>query len=200
MRTTGKQYPSASEKNFRELESLREHNDALAILRGYLDTAIPNAAATQKEGWAVSCLPTTNRTAEERRLFTVNVGAIETCYLRRLAANDGSLLSDTVFVTQSILEQAAGRPVALLQDQYDVLDFATPVHRAAGGDAVAVSWFDYDISLDQFTELPLGAAARDLVNRLTAAGPCNYARYHNPWLAQAALSLTPDLASQPNPA
>lgn len=196
MPTSGKQYPSASEKNFRELESLPEHDDAVAILREYLDTAIANAAATQQEAWAVSCLPTTNRTAESRRLFTVNVGAIETYYLCLVKDEEyGPLLSGTVFVTQSILEKAAGRPVALLQDQYDALEFETPVHRAAGGDAVAVSWIDDDISLDQFAELPLDAAARDLADRLAAAGPCNYARYHNPWLAQAALSLTPDLAS-----
>ncbi|MDV6286650.1 hypothetical protein [Rhodococcus jostii] len=195
MPTSGQQYPSASEKNFRELEALSEHDEAVAILREYLDTAIPNAAAMQQEAWAVSCVPTTNRTGESRRLFTVNVGAIETYYLCLVKDEDGPLLSGTGFVTQSILEKAAGRPVALLQDQYDALDFETPVHRAAGGDAVAVSWIDDDISVDQFAELLLDAAARDLAERLAAAGPCNYARYHNPWLAQAALSLTPDLAS-----
>ncbi|ABH00947.1 conserved hypothetical protein (plasmid) [Rhodococcus jostii RHA1] len=195
MHTTGQRYPSASEENFRQLESMPEYDAAVEILREYLDTAVPNAAATQQDTWSVSCLPTTNRTAEDRRLFTVNVGAIETYYLRLLTDDDGPLLSGTVFVTQSVLEKAAGRPVAVLKDQYDALDFVTPVHRAAGGDAVAVSWISYDISLDQFAELPLDTAARDLADRLTAAGPCTYARYHNPWLAQAALSLTPDLVS-----
>jgi hypothetical protein len=139
MPTTAKHYPSASEKNFRQLESLPGYDDALDILRDYLDIALPNAAATQQEAWAVSCLPTTNRTADDRRLFTLNVGAIETCYLRLLTDDEGPLLSGTLFVTQSVLERDAGHSVATLQNRYDALDFVTPVHPAAGGDAVALS-------------------------------------------------------------
>lgn len=181
--------PSASEENFRQLESVGEFLDVYVdLIAFYLDAAFDDPASAEVERWTLSCLPSTNGGA---RGFTLNIGPMEVMYAAAPPEEGDDLESlwVCVYVSTSALEEHAQMSLAMLQDEYPALEFRASSLASAGGDAavVAVELLDVD-SEEQFTSLiDDPRLLRDLADRLVAKGKGPYEQYHNRWFAQAVL-------------
>lgn len=186
--------PSASEANFRELESRDGFLDVyLDLIAFYLDAAFDDPAAAEVERWTLSCLPSTNGGA---RGFTLNIGPLEVMYADA-PPTDGEDLDElcvSVYVSASELEDRVGLPAAMLTDEFPALGFHLSGAVSAGGDAVVVTVDLFDeASEEQFTRLiddPI--LLRELADRLVQRGKGPYAQYHNRWFARAVLDRLRD--------
>lgn len=158
-------------------------DQVVAANRAYLRAAVPEPSGTERDHWALSCLP---RTGSGRRLSTVNMKRMETFVLLRPEEADGD---DDVWgfmiVRESVLHRYAGSEQGI-EEQYPHLEFdRSRPYQDAGADQVRIlGWYD-DLA-DALAQEPFAAAARELAAPLLE-GTTNNARHHNYQLADAVL-------------
>ncbi|GAF48287.1 hypothetical protein [Rhodococcus wratislaviensis] len=182
-------YPSATEENYSKLKTTHDLNLAVQVARSYLDAAIAHPQDTIVTGWSISCLPATG--AAGRRLFTINVGAVEGAYMGTIIEGgvvDGYIM--TVYVDRHTLEKATGQSLAELERQFaDAVIFDKATHAMFKGRAISLTTEVFESEPAFPDELPWQAAAAALADQLMNESNCLYARYHNQWLAEAVLRM-----------
>ncbi|MFE7423659.1 hypothetical protein [Rhodococcus sp. NPDC057529] len=171
-------YPSATEDNYFRLKESYDLELAVAVARTYLDAAIAHPKDTIDVGWSISCLPSTGA---GRRLFTVNVGAVEGACMSTIIENgvvDGYIM--TVYVDRRTLEAASGQALAELERRFenDVF-FDNATHAMFKGRAVSLSTEVFVSSPGFPPGLPWQRAAAALADQLLDESKCLYSRYHN---------------------
>lgn len=181
-------YPSATEDNYFRLKESYDLGLAVAVARSYLHAAIAHPKDTIADGWSISCLPSTGA---GRRLFTINVGAVEGAYMSTIIENgvvDGYIM--TVYVDRRTLERASGQSLAELKRRFeDDVFFDSATHAAFKGRAVSLSTEVFASNAAFPADLPWQQAAAALADQLLNESKCIYTRYHNQWLSEDVLSL-----------
>lgn len=71
-----------SNKKFEELRKQPGWEDILRSLSAYVAYVIPYPHLTEKKIWTVTAMPSTNRTAVDRRVATLSINNVEMLYLR----------------------------------------------------------------------------------------------------------------------
>ena len=182
--------PAASEANFKRLQADPFFDVVVDLIGGYLASAFDDPAAVEVDQWTLSCLPTTNQTAERERLFTLNIGPMEVLYVERYTEDDETVDFRTVlFTSLSALQRSTGYSLDGLALAKPLLRFKQTEHASADGDGVLIDFFLSDEGADdQFFELPLDETTiRPLAERLVSKGRGPYAKFHNRFLAQHVL-------------
>ncbi|WP_430335049.1 hypothetical protein [Rhodococcus sp. ACT016] len=184
--------PSATEANFKLLQTEPFFEVVVDLVAGYLASAFDDPAAVEVDEWTLSCLPTTNKTAERERLFTLNVGPMEVLYVERYTENGETVDFRTVLYTSlSALMRRTRYSLDGLAMANPLLRFKETELASADGDGVLIDWFLSDEGADdQFFELPLDETTiAPLAERLVSKGRGPYAQYHNRWFAQHVLDV-----------
>ncbi|GGK40503.1 hypothetical protein [Nocardia camponoti] len=172
---------SASEANFLALQQDPFFEPAADLIADYLTDAFDKPASGEVDRWTLSALPSTNRTAERERLFTLNVGPMEVLFVERFL-EDGEIVDYRValYVSASALTATTSRTIDELRNTLPLLRFEPSGLASADGDGVLIDWFVSDEGADdQFFTLPLAAAIRPLADHLVTKGRGPYAQYHN---------------------
>ncbi|WP_245663567.1 hypothetical protein [Nocardia inohanensis] len=141
--------PAASDENFAELQQDPFFAPAADLIAGYLVDAFDDPASEELYRWTLSALPTTNKTAERERLFTLNLGPMEVLFVERFL--DGKGVVDyriAIYMTESALTEATSRTLDQLGNTLPLLRFHRTEMAAAGGDGVIVDWFLSDEGAD----------------------------------------------------
>lgn len=174
-------HPAASDANFVELQRDPFFEVAVDLIADYLGDAFADPAGGEVDRWTLSALPSTGRTPERERLFTLNIGPMEVLYVERFL--DGDEIEDyriALYVSRSALTDATSHGLEGLAIRYPLLRFAPTGMASAGGDGVVVDWFVSDAGADdQFFDLPLPTPIRTLADHLATKGRGPYAQYHN---------------------
>ncbi|WP_433608906.1 hypothetical protein [Prescottella agglutinans] len=184
--------PAATEANFKLLQTDPFFDVVVDLIAGYLASAFDDPAAVEVDEWTLSCLPTTNKTAERERLFTLNIGPMEVLYVERYTENRETVDFRTVLYTSlSALMRSTGYSLDGLAMANPLLRFKQTELASAEGDGVLIDWFLSDEGADdQFFELPLDETTiRPLAERLVSKGRGPYAQYHNRAFAQHVLDV-----------
>lgn len=182
--------PAATQANFDLLKSDPFFEVVVDLVAGYLASAFDDPAACEVDQWTLSCLPTTNKTAERERLFTLAVGALEVLYVERYTENGETVDFRTVlFTSHSALMRSTGYSLDGLTMAHPLLRFRKTDDASADGDGVLIDWFLSDEGADdQFFQLPLDETTiRPLAEVLVSKGRGPYAQYHNRFFAQSVL-------------
>ncbi|MDH6282271.1 hypothetical protein [Prescottella agglutinans] len=183
-------HPAATEANFKLLQTDPFFDVVVDLIAGYLASAFDDPAGSEVDEWTLSCLPTTNKTAERERLFTLNIGPMEVLYVERYTENGETVDFRTVlFTSLSALMRSTGYSLDGLVMANPLLRFKQTEHTSAGGDGVLIDWFLSDEGADdQFFELPLDETTiRPLAEQLVEEGRGPFAQYHNRSFAQYVL-------------
>ena len=180
-------YPSATEENYAKLKDTHDLTLAVKVARSYVGAAIAQPEDTVVTGWSISCLPATG--AAGRRLFTINVGAVEGAYMGTIVEGgvvDGYIM--TVYVDRDTLEKLTGQSLPELKRRFaDDVFFDQATHAMFKGHAISLTTevFESDVAFP--AGLPWQPAAAALADQLLDESNCLYARYHNRWLAEDVL-------------
>ncbi|MEU3452884.1 hypothetical protein ABZ671_04685 [Micromonospora sp. NPDC006766] len=160
---------------FRALADGRWFDQVVAANRAYLSAAVPEPSATERDHWALSCLP---KTGSGQRLSTVNMKRMETfVLLQPEEADSGDDAWGFLVVRESVLHRYAG-PGQSVEQQHPHLEFdRSRPYQDAGTDQVRIlGW--YDELIDALAQEPFATAARELAAPLLS-GTTNHARHHN---------------------
>lgn len=185
-------HPAATDANFELLQTDPFFDVVVDLIAGYLASAFDDPASGEVDEWTLSCLPTTNKTAERERLFTLNVGPMEVLYVERYTENGETVDFRTVLYTSlSALQRSTGYSLDGLALANPLLRFKKTDNATADGDGVLIDWFLSDEGADeQFFELPLDETTiRPLAQALVGKGRGPYAQYHNRSFAQHVLDV-----------
>ncbi|MFU8851511.1 hypothetical protein ACNAW0_11090 [Micromonospora sp. SL1-18] len=158
-------------------------DQVVAANRAYLAAAVPEPIATERDHWALSCLPKTN---SGRRLSTVNMKRMETFVLLRPEEADGADdVGGFMVVRASVLHRYA-RSRQSVEEQHPHLEFdRSRPYQDAGADQVRI-WGWYDELIDALAQESFATAAREFAAALLV-GTTNNARHHNYQLADQVL-------------
>ncbi|MFC9515771.1 hypothetical protein ACFTSD_08605 [Nocardiaceae bacterium NPDC056970] len=185
-------HPAATDASFKLLQTDPFFDVVVDLIAGYLASAFDDPAAVEVDGWTLSCLPTTNKTADRERLFTLNIGPMEVLYVERYTENGETVDFRTVlFTSLSALQRTTGYSLDGLTLANPLLRFKQTEHASADGDGVLIDWFLSDEGADeQFFELPLDdTTIRPLAELLVSKGRGPFAQYHNRAFAQHVLDV-----------
>lgn len=185
-------HPAATDANFKLLQTDPFFDVVVDLIAGYLASAFDDPAAVEVDEWTLSCLPTTNKTADRERLFTLSIGPMEVLYVERYTENGETVDFRTVlFTSLSALQRSTGYSLDGLTLANPLLRFKQTEHASADGDGVLIDWFLSDEGADeQFFELPLDETTiRPLAELLVSKGRGSFAQYHNRAFAQHVLDV-----------
>lgn len=157
-----------------------------ALVGWYIANTMSDPAATAGQLWAVSCLPSTNRTPTEHRLLTLSCGNLETLFI--VASRSQDYENDPeAFVAVRINTVLLGDPGLFESPEgfwtvYDNVAYrgerVSSIELSLGA-LLAIIDGDLDFPhLDQMLE-----AAYTLNTRLMRRGSTMYSRFHNEKLA-----------------
>lgn len=186
---------AATEKTFTLLRRDPFFDVVVDLVAGYLASAFDDPASGEVDRWTLTCLPSTGRTADHERLFTLALGPMDVLYIERYTEGGETVDYRTVLVTsKSALIRSTGWLLDEMAVRFPLLKFVDAEHEAADGDGVVIDWFLSDEGADdQFFALPLDETTiGPLADRLAGTGPGPYAQYHNRWFAQHVLDATAD--------
>ncbi|WP_319462713.1 hypothetical protein [Micromonospora sp. RTP1Z1] len=169
------------QERFDRLLRSRYFDAVVAANRAYLEVAIPEAATTEREHWALSCLPSTT----PGRLSAISIKTMETFVLHENPDDDadGSVAA-FVIVRRSVLEQH-WKAVEALDEAFPGLDADESDYRDATADQIRI-WGWHDEMIPAFEDERFAAAARDLAMPLLASRTMQW-RGHNYQLADHVL-------------
>ncbi|MEV0773384.1 hypothetical protein [Nocardia salmonicida] len=174
-------HPSARDANFVELQQDPFFDPAMDLIADYLTDAFDDPAGGEVDRWTLSALPTTNKTAERERLFTLNVGPMEVLYVERFLEGDDVVdYRVAMYVSESALTAAISCTLDQLRNMFPLLHFQPSDMASADGDGAVIDWFlSHEGADEQFFSLPLAAAIRPLAEHLVTKGRGPYAQCHN---------------------
>jgi len=187
--------PAASVENFERLQGDPLFEDLAELIAEVLSYAFDAPAAVEIEQWTISCLPSTNRSADRHRLFTLNIGPMEVLSVEcHLAGGQPIEHVMSVFVSSSALESRTGCSIEELAAKHDLLGIRRTALASADGDGTMIDCSLEDSeALEQFAELPVDASTvRPLAEHLVAKGKGPFRQYHNPGFAKYVLERSVD--------
>ncbi|RZU73663.1 HNH endonuclease [Micromonospora kangleipakensis] len=152
---------------FARLSKSRYYAAVVAANRAYLAVAVPDAAATERDYWTLSCLPSTTRNPQ--RLSAVCMRTMETFVLHEpLDPTDEGVAEGFVVIRRSILKRhwATGRA---LSRAFPGLTEEPSDYRDAGPDQARVRG-RYDQLVAALADDRFAEAVRDLTSSLLTAG------------------------------
>ena len=88
-RTAASEPKTSKERRFWDLAGRPDYARIRTQLARYVHETIPDPARTRGILWSLSALPSTSRTADRRRLFTLNAGSVEMLILTEWDLADG---------------------------------------------------------------------------------------------------------------
>jgi hypothetical protein len=164
---------------------------AYRLLGHYLNDTIPAPIETAGERWTITALPSTNKTKYQRRLFTFNVGNVETLWA--FAFGDGSEVPDEYRVNVWA-EDLLGNPSLATLKSAGLVETETDTTYADGAHIMRIT--TYAPGLAALLNLPtfLEAAYRLNVHMMRKGTRSSYARFHNRPLAERLLATANDIA------
>ena len=156
--------------------------EALEDLAAYVHEVIPWPSVTGGLYWGVSAMPSTSRTKDRHRLFTVNAHNVELLYLMHYPALDES---------SSVLNVDAGK---ITRRDRRGLTSRRHSHYRSYGDCEAI-----DVPIGAMAEVlsrpSIRAAARAMALGLMRRGPSNFAKFHSDALLDEVLLHRPQPSS-----
>jgi hypothetical protein len=144
------------------------------VATAYVAAAIADAAATEGEFWALSCLPGT--TPGRLSALTMRATDILVIY-RTLPKIAGSPVDALMIVERSTLESGFGRR-ELAQERYPHVDFVDSTYYGAGEDQMMVRG-PFDEMVAALGDPVVADAARALAERMMGGGRVLFWRGHN---------------------
>ncbi|MCG7455675.1 GIY-YIG nuclease family protein [Corynebacterium sp. ACRPH] len=178
----------ATDKKFLQLLSHPQIDLIRYVLGWYISETIPDPAASARQLWTVSCMPSTSRTKTQQRLLTLSCGNLEVLYI--IASRTLDVEGDDYFVEVVINTSLDEEPEKLFypeakafsrwfveNGQYQVEEvtrFAFPLQNLA-------LLIDKQIEFPQYKNFL--AAAYELNVRLMRRGSTMYSRFHHERLA-----------------
>jgi hypothetical protein len=152
------------------------------VASAYVAAALPNAAATEGEYWALSCLPGTT----PGRLSALTMRATDIVVIYQVVPKTaGSPVDALMIVERSALESGFGSR-ATAAARYPHLHFVDSDYYGAGEDQMMVRG-PYDEIAAVLRDPAVADAARSLAERVMGSGRTLFARGHNRLLADHAL-------------
>ncbi|MGC4805121.1 hypothetical protein [Micromonospora sp. DT233] len=172
-----------------KFDRLRARVEFAAVVeanRAYLQAAVPAPDETEMRGWALSCLPSTNR---GHRLSTVNMRRMEVFVLFGEAEGEARGVVDGFVVVRRSLLDRPGWQDSVEEVFPDLAFDAKRPYRDAGEDQIRV-WGRHDRLIAALRDEHFATAARELAASLLT-GTTNHARHHNRQLADEVLGRDP---------
>lgn len=152
------------------------------VATAYVAAAIVDAAATEGEYWALSCLPGTT----PGRLSALTMRATDIVVIYQvLPKTPGSPVDALMIVERSTLESGFGRR-EVAEKRYPHLHFVDSDYYGAGEDQMMVRG-PYDEIAAVLRDPVVAEAAQALAQRVMGSGRVLFARGHNRILADHAL-------------
>ncbi len=182
--TAASESKTSKERRFWELAERSDYPQICAQLARYVHETIPDPAHTRGILWSLAALPTTSRTADRRRLFTLNAGSVEMLFLtERDLEGGGSELQWTVNIwPEGIIELLRALEGDWLRRAcYEVSDKYKSV-----GPVVAIECLGTDIFARALDQTVIVDAAYRLNVTMMRRAKTVYAKHHN-------LSFTSDV-------
>lgn len=187
--------PAASVENFERLQRDPLFEDLAELIAEVLSYAFDAPADVEIEQWTISCLPSTNRSAERHRLFTLNIGPMEILSVEcHLVGGKPIEHVMSVYVSSSALESQTGSSIEELDAKHDLVAIRRTELASADGDGTVIdcSLEDSD-ALEQFAQLPVDVTTvRPLAEHLVAKGKGPFRQYHNSGFAKYVLERSLD--------
>ncbi|MCZ9290466.1 GIY-YIG nuclease family protein [Corynebacterium evansiae] len=179
----------ATDKKFLQLLSHPEIDLIRFVLGWYIAETIPDAAASSRQLWTVSCMPSTSRTKTQQRLLTLSCGNLEVLYI--IASRTLDVKDDDYFVEVVINTSLDEEPEKFFDPEAkafsrwlvengryqaeEVTRFVFPLQNLALVLAKEIEFPQYKNFL---------AAAYELNVRLMRRGSTMYSRFHHERLAE----------------
>ncbi|MEV4510701.1 hypothetical protein AB0K00_17235 [Dactylosporangium sp. NPDC049525] len=152
------------------------------VATAYVTAAIVDAAKSEGEYWALSCLPGTT----PGRLSALTMRATDIVVIYQvLPKTPGSPVDALMIVEKSTLESGFGRRT-VAQERYPHLQFVDSDYYGAGEDQMMVRG-PYDEIAAVLQDPVVAEAAQALAQRVMGSGRVLFARGHNRILADHAL-------------
>jgi hypothetical protein len=148
------------QRSFKELASTRYLRPVAAAQRAYLRAAVPEAEATERDFWTMSCLPPTTKS----RLSAISMRFMEVCVLDAPDDPDAGAIQMFVIVRRSVLASASVSDEDL-KDVYPGLTFKPSRYKDAGADQVEASGWHDDL-IEALYEPRFALAAQVLAEHL----------------------------------
>lgn len=173
----GRELDERSRTKFERMEASPYLAAVVEAVRAYLDAAVADPVATERDRWSLSCLPST---------FPDRLAAVSMKWMEVLVLNEperpGDPLPAFVIVRQSMLDTT-------FPDRYPALEVGRSTYRDPGEDQVRVGG-PHDELVRALGGEPLAGAARALAGDLMRSRT-PYRRFHNRFLADAVLDRGP---------
>ena len=179
----------ATDKRFLQLLSHPEIDLIRYVLGWYIAETIPDPAASARQLWTVSCMPSTSRTKAQQRLLTLSCGNLEVLYI--IASRTLDVEGDDYFVEVVINTSLDEAPEKFFDPEAKA--FSRWLVENGRYQAEEVTRFVFPLQnlallLDKEIEFPqyknLLAAAYELNVRLMRRGSTMYSRFHHERLAE----------------
>jgi hypothetical protein len=151
-----------TQRKFEKLMALPQFGAVLADLATYVSRVIPWPSVTAGQFWAVSALPSTNRSRGFPRLLTVNAHNVELFWI-----HDGIEPWATLNVSRSKVTRADRRSFKI--------DDTSNYRSYAEASSIALAPGEIRAALDSPSLLN---AAREMALGLMRRGPSTYAKFH----------------------
>ena len=178
----------ATDKKFLQFLSHPQIDLIRYVLGWYISETIPDPAASARQLWTVSCMPSTSRTKTQQRLLTLSCGNLEVLYV---VANKSLNTEDDAYFVEVVINTSLDEKPEKFFDpkaqafsrwlvensQYqaeEVTRFVFPLE-------ILVLLVDKEIEFPQYKNFL--AAAYELNVRLMRRGSTMYSRFHHERLA-----------------
>lgn len=179
----------ASVKRFNELSEQPEFQTILDCLASYVAFVIPWPQETEGKTWTVTALPSTNKTALNRRLATLSVNNVEVLFLGLYRES-----KEEEWWPYTVLNVAhTYEPKSRFADYV----FSTDNYRSAGRVKSIQLFGDFVVS-ELLTHDDICLAARELALGQLRKGTTMFSRFHNDALADAIFERIEDWVEEDN--
>lgn len=174
--------------NFKRYAALDESVPAATLaLDLYMRGCLPLPRATEYSFWAVSCMPSTNRSTWPR-MYCVSAGVMELFVCGYHSGRKPPVASWAfVNVSKKVLYDGFGGQKAFVRQFPNVRLDESRAYRDAGDDQLSLSVADADEMLDLLPDPRLQMAAGALALRVMRKRPTVYSQYHCQLLVDEAL-------------
>lgn len=165
----------AKRANYEKLSAHPAYGLVLDIVADYVNLTIPCPRATELTFWALSAMPSTNRSTYPR-LAALSINTMETLVIGH-EKDDPTMLNCFMNVSKSGLEESAS-VAAFLERNPDVYTDGVGHYATSGGDAITVTFDSLNGIAHAFSDDGFIHAARTLNLRLMKKGPTVQAHGH----------------------
>lgn len=171
----------AKQRKYEKLARGPFYAPVVAVARAYLAAAVPDAARTQRDYWALSCLPGTTPS----RLSAVTMRITDALVIYKSGGDGGPIVKALVLVERSTLEEGFdGRENA--QARYPQLRFVDSGYYGGGFDQMIVVG-GYRHVETALRDKVIASAARNIAQHIMSQGRVLHWRGHNDLLADDVL-------------